>query len=101
MGDWRMNMLREMPNRETNPSNPQNQPDRRKQDRREERQPEGWPSDERRKEQRRENIQMAEGHGTGSIEETDQGHNDMTPDSLPQKGNSPRQTPENWQGENF
>src|SRR5438309_8545724 len=53
-------MLRETPNRETNPRNPQNQPERRRQDRRGERPPEGWPSDERRKEQRRDNIQMAE-----------------------------------------
>ena len=94
-------MLREMPNRETNPGNLQNQPDRRKQNRREERQPEGWPSDERRKEQRRENTQMTEDHRTGGIGETKQDRNDMTPDSLPRKDNSPRQTPENWQGENF
>ena len=44
---------------------------------------------------------MTEGHGTGGIGETAQSRNDMTPDSLPRKGNSPRQTPENWQGENF
>jgi hypothetical protein len=56
-----MTMPRKMPNRETNPGNPQNQSERRRQERRRERQPEGWPSDERRKDQRRENIQMAQG----------------------------------------
>jgi hypothetical protein len=114
-------MLREMPNREVNPQNPQNEPERRRQDRRQERQPEGWPNDERRKDQRRDTVQMsASGQGgTGTSRAPQRGsenqkmnqnrpmtedREDMTPDSLPskdKKDNSSRQTPENWQGENF
>lgn len=51
-------MQREMPNRETNPRNPQHQPERRRDDRRRQEQ---QPDEERRRQQRRENVQMTEG----------------------------------------
>lgn len=70
--------MHDMPNRENNPKDQPQQPDRRRQDRR----PDN-PDEERRRQEPHQNPQMAHG-GTR-----------MTPDSLPQKENG------NWADENF
>jgi hypothetical protein len=83
-------MLHEMPSRETNPRNQGRQPEQRKDDRRQQGQ---RPQGERRRELRREDVEMLSPEmrsGAG-----------MMPDSLPEKDNPRRQTPENWPRENF
>jgi hypothetical protein len=70
--------MHDMPNRENNPKDQPQQPERRRQERRQD-----DPNEERRRQEPHQNPQMA------------QGGNRMTPDSLPEKEKG------NWADENF